>query len=624
MENKIELKSINSLLEKSYNIPMYQRGYRWDSQQVEDLLNDIKEFIDKGNKAKGEFYCLQPIVVKQKIENTDDFKRDIQNIEGDIITGTQSLLNKYAHWEVIDGQQRLTTIKIILSFLECNSFDIFYQTRKSSSAYMDCIIKEETVNNIDFYHMKQAYQIVKTWFDNKEKENKDIKKELVNTLLNDVKVIWYETTEPDPVKVFTRLNIGKIPLTNAELIKALLLNKSNFIGSDKRIRLQQQEIASQWDSIEYQLQNDEFWLFLNAQDENGDKKQPTRIDFLFDLVCQKDILECGKDNLGTDSYVTYRYFDRYFKSKDENTSDKLNLVWEHIKRLFMTFNEWYNDIELYHYVGYLITCQENISDIYDLSKNRTKSIFKKCLKEKIRGKFRNITIDKITYGEDSCRSILLLFNIETTIRQCIRQKDSKYKLPIFYKFPFHLYKREKWDVEHIASQTDNQLEDKSIQNEWLKSAYLSPAISEDLKDKIRLFINDPQAQDFENLRNEILPPSKDLITKKDGIGNLALLDLKTNRGYKNAIFPTKRRWIIDKDQGKKAKIEIDADGTFNIEHEEGLIAFIPVCTRNVFLKYYSPFVSDMLEWTQKDAEAYIANIKDVLQDFIKQENYGRE
>ena len=56
------------------------------------------------------------------------------------------------------------------------------------------------------------------------------------------------------------MNVGKIPLTNSELIKALFLNKTNF-SSDEEIRLKQLQIASSWDEIEATLQNDEFWPY---------------------------------------------------------------------------------------------------------------------------------------------------------------------------------------------------------------------------------------------------------------------------------------------------------------------------------------------------------------------------
>ena len=60
--------------------------------------------------------------------------------------------------------------------------------------------------------MKEAYEEINDWFG---KQNID-KEKFTNTLIDKVQFIWYESRE-DPIKVFTRLNIGKIGLTNAEL-----------------------------------------------------------------------------------------------------------------------------------------------------------------------------------------------------------------------------------------------------------------------------------------------------------------------------------------------------------------------------------------------------------------------
>ena len=45
-------------------------------------------------------------------------------------------------------------------------------------------------------------------------------------------------------------------------------------------------------------------------------------------------------------------------------------------------------------------------------------------------------------------------------------------------------------------------------------------------------------------------------------------------------------------------------------------AFIPPCTKNVFLKYYNPLTNNLREWDKTDAEAYEKNIKDTLQIFL--------
>lgn len=63
-----------------FNIPAYQRGYRWGKLQVKTLLNDLYQ---KANDSTKKDYCLQPIVVLRKGEG---------------------------EYDLIDGQQRLTTI----------------------------------------------------------------------------------------------------------------------------------------------------------------------------------------------------------------------------------------------------------------------------------------------------------------------------------------------------------------------------------------------------------------------------------------------------------------------------------------------------------------------------------
>src|SRR5690606_37061213 len=117
--------SINQLFGENFFIPDYQRGYRWKPEQVNNLLDDIWDFAFPSHsykKGENEFYCLQPIVVRK----SEDEK-----------------------FEVIDGQQRLTTIYLILKNLEHiidgedkNIQSITYQTRTNSAIYLDTLEKE--------------------------------------------------------------------------------------------------------------------------------------------------------------------------------------------------------------------------------------------------------------------------------------------------------------------------------------------------------------------------------------------------------------------------------------------------------------------------------------------------
>lgn len=607
-ENKIELKSVNELLGMKFFIPSYQRGYRWTEQQVKDLLNDILEFSQK-KKQEYEFYCLQPLVVKRKDEDVLNSIKAATSIEE-----VETLLK--GSWEVIDGQQRLTTLFIILSVLEEKSlYSIEYETRNDSKDFLKNIDESKKNENIDYYHIYQSKQTVTSWFNNDEEKKAKFK----NILLNSVKFIWYESVNEDPIKVFTRLNIGKISLTNAELIKALFLNRSNFGEKDsEHLRLRQQEIASEWDNIEYTLQNDEFWLFLHEKGYD----RPTRIDFIFDLICEQNSLNLGDelyDSIGTDDYRTFRYFYEHFKLGPSKIKD----CWKEVKKYFQTFKEWFDDLELYHYIGYLIEYTYSISGLVSqwLS-SLDKDSFVKHLKTEIKTKI----IDKcprldFQYKEDGndkgrCKPILLFQNIQTVINQNKNNlSNENYKLGVFYKFPFHLYKLENWDVEHINSNTTNDEEDADTQNEWLLNVYLSA--DDDTQQKIRSYFessNDKKEKLFEEIKKKISQNEEWTPVEKNRIWNYTLLDSSTNRSYGNAIFSGKRRVIIGKDKGLSIAIpKIGKDGKLQLgEEKKAKSSFVPPCTKQVFMKYYSATMSDANYWTKIDAEGYLKDIYDCI------------
>ncbi|NLT18932.1 MAG: DUF262 domain-containing protein [Clostridiales bacterium] len=620
----IGLKSVDELLSMRFFIPRYQRGYRWTEQQVIDLLNDINEF----DESKSEFYCLQPLVVKKISQDESSLLGKVK--EAKSINKVKELLKET--WEVIDGQQRLTTLYIILGTLGVQKEELFsieYETRKDSANYLKGIIKCNTnsnggEDNIDYYHMKNAKAVIDTW---KPKRGETFSKEIFKEkLLNQVKFIWYESAEKDSIKVFTRLNIGKIALTNSELIKALFLNRSNFQTNEKeQVVFRQSEIANEWDEIEYTLQNDEFWYFLHDTSYN----RPTRIDFIFDLMCDQNILELKikEEKIGTDSYKTFRYFSEYF----QNCNDKqegMDGCWKEVKKYYMTFKEWYNDLELYHYVGFLIhTDKHKLNELMkewrgsddkekflDNLKTRISVILTNAAKDPENG-----TLDlDFQYNVDGsnkhkCKPILLFHNIQTVINQNLnKEENEKYRLGVFYKFPFHLYKLEKWDVEHINPSTPNELQEEKDRKEWLLNMYIDS--DEDIQENIENYFNSVDESTKEPLFTqikEIFPEPKEWTDEeKNKIWNYALLDSATNRSYGNALFSGKRRVIISKDKGviiplpqlKENKIVIG-------EETKATSPFVPPCTRQIFLKYYSSIIGDSNSWTKSDAEAYKKDIQ---------------
>lgn len=559
MDNILELKIINELNVYSFFIPSYQRGYKWTPKEVIELLDDIDDFtpriVDEETKEKT-WYCLQPIVVKEISEN---------------------------YYEVVDGQQRLTTIFLILSYLNQDFvparrdklFSLEYETRKNTSDFLKNLEEDQKEHdNIDFYYIHEAYKAISTWFENKS-ANFD-QNDFRSKLKFNSKIIWYESTEEDPISIFTRINIGKIPLTNAELIKALFLNNANFKKEQKeKLRLKQLEIATEWDSIEHAFQNDRLWFFLT-----GNKLATNRIEFIFDLM--------NEEEDRNDTYSTFRFFSKKFSTKSQSNIEK---NWKEIKDYFQRFTEWFEERDLYHKIGYLI-CVEitTIKDLYKKSSETTKTEFKRYLDQLIRNDLRHISLEDLQYGDKNVKKVLLLYNILTML---ISDKDNSY-------FPFDLFKNEKWDIEHITSVKDTIPE--KNKEAWLKDAVVFIDTSKDGASKLIArskdcdFNNDLE---FKELFEDIVAHFNSEIKDDDinDISNLSLLDSETNRGYKNAVFPFKRKTIISRDK-------------------EGV--FIPICTKNVFLKYFSEYPPKISFWCQDDREKYEEDLYKVLNYYMSE------
>lgn len=465
------------------------------------------------------------------------------------------------------------------------------------------------------------------WFAAKDE---DYKKIFFDVLQGKVKFIWYESKDQDPISVFTRLNIGKIPLTDAELIKALFLNQSNFSNIDNAaaIRLYQQEIAAEWDNIEYTLQDDEFWLFIHSLEWN----KPTRIDFIFDLMQEKNVLELSKDlygKIGCDEHKSFRYFYEYFKFHQNDIDGKTlrDDIWRKVKEYFQIFQEWYNDLELYHYIGYLI---ENgwvtTGDLIKIWKEKSKKEdFVAEIKSKIREKLpkeKPLTQEYEISGhpKTQCRPLLLLFNIQLVIDQNKELASSdKYQLGAFYKFPFHLFKKEGrkangkgWEIEHIASNARDDLTKLESQKIYLAGINYVFKDSK-LKEKIDTFIEKGKEENFDGIYTEVqkmpefTPIPED---KKNYIWNFALLDSTTNEEYQNSPFPIKRICVLAKERGQKATLKLEG-GKLKITYEKG-IAFVPPCTRNVFTKAYTDIPTALNAWTTEDAGNYLRKMNEVL------------
>jgi hypothetical protein len=224
---------------------------------------------------------------------------------------------------------------------------------------------------------------------------------------------------------------------------------------------------------------------------------------------------------------------------------------------------------------------------------------------------------------DMIKKLLLLYNIEYIVQQC----GNKH---LIYKFPFKSFKegtrRENklftWDVEHIDSCTTNELKDKSSRKEWLESSCRALSMLEyelksfhlidndrfgdlykefkDLQERIEEYCSKEKADDdvFQELYEKIqkvFGEDENTEKLKNNIGNLTLLDSGTNRAYGNGLFRSKREIIIKEDR-------------------EGV--FIPIGTKNVFLKYFDTGGISPASWSRVDIANYRKDIADTLEKFL--------
>ena len=630
----LEVKNIGVIVEGDYKftIPSYQRGYRWGEREVEQLLNDVfchaneQNFFEvtKGKKTsrkKRKEYYLQPIVVKK--------------------TGKQE-------YEVIDGQQRLTTIYLLYKYFcdnkvgdSCNlppKYTISYDARKQSgeflSKYPDCDQLEKD-QNIDFYHMSVVYDKIQNWFeeDHQSIDAQQLREWMKVYFDNNVKVIWYQVGQSeDSIQLFTRLNRGRIPLTDAELVKALLLQENP--GDQSKSEGETREVISmRWEEMEAELHKDSFWLFLTNKDDFRycTPKYRTRIELVLELAAEEPAAEAFNETK-IDSRDELRVF-RIFEKKYQEGGGRQE-IWKKIKTAFLQLKGWYENQDLYHKIGFLIasesliSCEKDYSilGIYKSFLEKETYKDKSFVEDKDSGANTNIKngesdksfndwlnegitkcVTTCFAGKDSIldfsydrekdkgkmQALLLLFNVETMRTNGKRDQ----------RFPFHIYKdvgsQNPWSLEHIHAQNSEELKNKEAQNKWLEEhkAFINNDYNKSEKEK-------------ENLKKLCVgyiteykePGEKPVI---QDISNMALLIMKDNDEIDNKTFDEKRDYI--------ARLE-----------ERG--SFIPICTKKVFSKSYTKSAGHPVHfwfWGPEDRWAYVKAIEDTLDKYQPQNEQNR-
>ena len=590
-ENKLLIKDI-----KDSEIPNYQRGYKWEISNVEDLLNDINNInnIDKNE------HCLHNLTI---IENE----------------------NK---WEIIDGQQRLTTIFLILKYLGKEYYSLSYKIRQNTEDFfnneINDIIKNlkdnkykkelELFNDMknknnnydkqDIYYICRALFTIYNWF------NKNYKDKPIEAFIEKLESVYFYKHEiKTNIKgetIFSNLNSGRVPLTYIELIKAdLIINISKLEtkGNENEILINEKRnnIGRLWDEMESWLAQDEVWYWIAPKNNSVNK-----LLLLFNL--------CSELKEGENIYE--KYYNYVYDKNLKCDYSKIKTIWNKIRNYYYTIKDWYLDNDLYHLIGIIVSFDININEFIENNSNiKNKNELKSKLKNEIirhlkltnkdnKLKFGDIDYLELDYNNDKDE-----VNKIFTLLNCLEgynNKDNRFNEHFRYRFDIH--NKYKWSIEHIIPRNPKKDTILDYFNDIIKIIYNKQNEElEKIKGEIKEKLNEPKYKEFngsieklklsnnDKLKEEFIEDFNNIININN-IGNLALLGIDTNSSLKNKIFKEKRNILL------------------KFISNEG--RFIPPLTLKVFSKTFDGANGEEMYWTHKDFNKYEEYQEKKLKYFI--------
>jgi len=650
-------KKIADILQSIYNIPTYQRGYRWNSKNVRKLLEDIYEEklyenmnqqMEINLKSYGNFDALKTHVARRN-ENTDvlEIKDAYKYCIQPLVVMRKGRMNEY---DVVDGQQRLTTIAVILSALRfCKGMygsvhsdkiqiGIEYESRPGSErllrfiSEMEVETTEEEIrnfnsennkfqtriwdafrkdnhyeNNIDFEHIINSFQVAVAFFLDNMKVFKNTFGDnhlpyycdyLQFVLLNCTEVIWYiadqvygNQDDIDERKIFANFNTGKLPLTNAELIKAMYMNPSNYGAKDSggAIKDRQIVISEKWDAIETELHNPDFWSFVPHPSQYDDSNKvsrynETRIDVIFDFLVMRKWLEKNitgnyrqgvnryiiqHKNAFLDNYHTFNEIEKWINDELQNaeSSDEkrevMDKCWDEVRDIFTSLKEFYDDdgrnpeksSKLYNLIGFYIyvnnTHKANGSYYTSYTNNGVINDVGDEVYLRIYGFLNELSRkprkEREKYVKSEIKRQLELGSggdIQEYLKNIRYDKNSSiavllllYNIALLNKsggignrFHFSKYAKQTWQREHIFAQNENYLNKSSLIVER-KAALQSLAKGFDNED-IEAGLKENSYLQYINFKNNY-PKDHLPFTDEDQDGNPIAVDAAVVKEYKD-------------------------------------------------------------------------------------------
>ena len=528
-------------------------------------------------------------------------------------SGGDSVSDKKTY-NLIDGQQRLTTIFLILKYLGEKPFELEYQTGTQSARILEKGVDAFPAarSKMDIAHFENAYKVICKFFEDGKGEQvrclgEENQRKFKDTLLESCKVLWYRPLREQKndggqteEEIFVKFNAYKIHLTDEENIKALFLSKDNGLDGQKI-----QERANFWYDAELNLREEDDFRYLTLrkidekniigvdddknkqglQQEDEAKNQKAKKRMVNDNIMRigaylEAISGKSKGEMFGEFYGLYKNRKKPQEGKKPNFKSK----WEDLEKCVNAFEGFLPlpcsnnfDRELYHYLGFLAQCEVKPKGLYKLIKenrgNGLQGVLKKEVKDRVSKDFK--MMEELVFGQDSkkIKKLLLLFNIAL----CNEEQKN---------FEFNKYQLEQWSLEHIYPQNP------TYDEVWTRCAveYINSSEEYDKKDKDSL---------KNSLKNGLEECFKKIKTEEyflnDGIWNLALLDRALNSGLGNKNFAEKKKKLESYKERRR---------------------FIPIATQKVFDKDFEGAVKDVEIFTPEDQDKYFEAIKRAIEKFL--------
>ncbi|RRJ86928.1 DUF262 domain-containing protein [Paenimyroides tangerinum] len=587
-----------------YYIASYQRGYKWKSfgknDQVPILLTDIYEaFSTNANE-----YYLQYITVKKNAENADFL-------------------------EVIDGQQRLTTLSLLFYVAEkhhsienCAKGKVVYQRYKTNNEFQDIfehilsLNKSDSSldNQQDIYYLYHAKECIKEFFSILGEELKPY----ITYLLNHVKIIVnLEDELTSAEEVFSNLNDNKVDLTNYYLIKGLLFTQSTRSPQSSHsfleIQAKRNRLARNWDHLNQWFLNEKHnQLFFYNYKILNEKEKNIGINSILNLTKPKksekideprirnfiEKIENNKDHQSKEIKTSVNEMELFNLYLDHlKTSEKAENKLEELQNVAKRMMNWYADDELYHLIGYYVATKNSIEILTNKGKSDLKKVLYKHLYDSLQlGKDR--AISSLEYGPDNAilNRIFLALNAFPLV-----YVNGEATINFKNHFSFYDFTKNNWSIEHIYPQNPNvSVADVIKYKNW----FLEKTSDETLKNEIESVTIDEK---------KVPDTIQQLIMLEDVsehyIGNLALLEKGNNSTLSNNIFPKKRELLLT----------MLAKGNFVPQHTINAVSKNLHWIEEDNENYH--FTPNLTNWQLQDMQAnasWIEKTYNLLMELIKQ------